>query len=334
MLENMFRFRRFAPGRRRCVAAAVGLSVAVTLVACGSSSPPPKSAGAPASPAAPASPTSLPASPAAGAKFYLSIGDSYAAGYQPLGTKNKGKTSTNGFAYQLTALEMKMGHDLQVVNLGCVGATTTSLLQRKGCKPTALGPGAANYPSQTQAQAAIAFASGHRADLGLITVVIGGNDVTRCALAKNVAACLTQALVVVKKNLGSFLPALRAAAGPNVPIIGLTYPDVVLGAYVNGKPAGKSLASVSVTAFKGLINPALQAQYKAIGATFVDVTAATGAYVPFTQTTSLPPYGTLPRSVAEVCQLTYYCQLQDIHPRTPGYTLIAGLVAKALPSAP
>jgi lysophospholipase L1-like esterase len=313
------------PGRRWRAAAL--LAAALTLAACGSSASSPSAN-------APASPTGLPASPQSGAKFYLSIGDSYAAGYQPGTTRTNGKTSTNGFAYQLTALEAQMGHRLQLVNVGCGGATTTSLRQQNGCKPASLGPGAANYPDKTQAETAIAFATAHRADLGLITVVIGGNDVTACARAKDIAGCLTQALAGVKKNLGSFLPQLRAAAGPDVPIVGLTYPDVILGRYVTGKPADKTLASVSVTAFKSLINPALQAQYKAIGATFVDVTTATGAYVPFSQTTTLPPYGTVPQSVAKACQLTYYCTLQDIHPRTPGYALIADLIAKALPAAP
>jgi hypothetical protein len=35
--------------------------------------------------------------------------------------------------------------------------------------------------------------------------------------------------------------------------------------------------------------------------------------------------------VADVCTLTYYCQLQDVHPRTRGYTVIARLIAATLP---
>jgi hypothetical protein len=64
---------------------------------------------------------------------------------------------------------------------------------------------------------------------------------------------------------------------------------------------------------------------------FVDITAATGGYLPFTQTTTLAPYGTIPVAVANVCKLTFYCQLTNIHPRTVGYTLIAQQIAKALP---
>ena len=68
-----------------------------------------------------------------------------------------------------------------------------------------------------------------------------------------------------------------------------------------------------------------------MGATFVDVTQATGAYLPFSQTTTLVPYGTIPQSVANVCQLTFYCQWQNIHPRTSGYTAIANQIAASLP---
>jgi hypothetical protein len=117
-----------------------------------------------------------------------------------------------------------------------------------------------------------------------------------------------------------------------VTIVGLTYPDVILGAYVSKAANGHTLASLSVTAFKSLINPALKAEYDAIGATFIDVTAATDAYVPFTQTTTLAPYGTVPVAVAQACELTYYCQFHDIHPHTQGYALIADLIRKSLPA--
>ena len=121
--------------------------------------------------------------------------------------------------------------------------------------------------------------------------------------------------------------------GPQVcTIVGITYPDVILGLYVSKSPTGKSLAALSVTAFKTLINPALKSEYDAVGATFIDVTAATDGYVPFTQTTTLAPYGTIPVAVAKTCELTWYCQFQNIHPRTVGYTAIADLIHKALPA--
>jgi hypothetical protein len=139
---------------------------------------------------------------------------------------------------------------------------------------------------------------------------------------------------IIDKNLSILLSGLRAAAGPKVPIVGTTYPDVILGLDLSKSASSRSLARLSVVAFKDLINPALKKQYTAVGGTFVDVTAATGAYGPLTATTDLPPYGTIPVPVAKVCELTFFCQYQDIHPRTAGYTIIAKLVVGTLPAGP
>ena len=74
---------------------------------------------------------------------------------------------------------------------------------------------------------------------------------------------------------------LRKAAGPKVRITGITYPDVILGSYLSPDQKQKDLATLSITAFKGLINPALKKAYASAKGRFVDVTAATGAYGSF-----------------------------------------------------
>ncbi|MGN6609038.1 MAG: SGNH/GDSL hydrolase family protein [Jatrophihabitans sp.] len=281
---------------------------------------------APASSSAPSSAATSGA--AAGGQLYVSIGDSYAAGYQPTG-QGQGRTTTNGFAYQVVSKAKAKGHDYTLVNFGCAGATTGSVLTSPGCKPNLLGPGAPSY-TQPQAAAAEAYIKAHRAQVGLITVSLGGNDITSCALAKDATGCVISALGTVKTNLATLLQGLRTAAGPSVRIVGITYPDVFLGDLINGSAAAKQLAQLSVTAFKSLINPALQAAYSAAGARFADVTTATGAYEPLTDTTTLAPYGKIPVPVAKVCSLTYYCEFHDIHPRTNGYAIIADLVVGQL----
>ena len=72
----------------------------------------------------------------------------------------------------------------------------------------------------------------------------------------------------------------------------------------------------------------LRAAYTGNGARFVDVTSATGAYGSVELTTDLAPFGAIPQPVAQICSLTFYCEYQDIHPRTAGYRLIADLVLK------
>jgi hypothetical protein len=124
---------------------------------------------------------------------------------------------------------------------------------------------------------------------------------------------------------------LREAAGGKVPIVGTTYPDVILGQWVGLNP-NQDLARLSVVAFKELINPELKKGYASAGGKFVDVTAASGAYGSLDETTTrLAGYGTIPLPVAKVCEYTYYCDYRDIHARTSGYRLIAELIVKKLP---
>ena len=264
-------------------------------------------------------------------RLYVSLGDSYASGYQPGVVPGEGGNTRNGFAYQVPALAARRGYRLRLVNFGCGGATTTSLISAKGCAPRALGPGGRAYPDRTQLAAAERFLRANRRRTALVTVSIGGNDVTACASAADPVACVTSAVAGIKKNVTVIAKRLRRAAGRRVRIVGTTYPDVILGQWVNGDAASRDLASLSVVAFRMLINPALKAAYATAGARFVDVTAASGAYTPLDQVTTLYPYGMVPVAVARVCELTYYCSLRDIHARTDGYALIAELVARQLP---
>ena len=128
---------------------------------------------------------------------------------------------------------------------------------------------------------------------------ISGNDVTACATQANPISCVSAAVASITKNVSSLATALRTAAGPGVPLIGLTYPDVILGTYVYPKQpppaAAVSLAKLSVVAFKSLINPALLKAYVTANGSLVDVThVATGAYIPLTKTVRYRPYGTVP----------------------------------------
>jgi lysophospholipase L1-like esterase len=252
--------------------------------------------------------------------YYVSLGDSYSVGYQPTLGATPGYTSYVAAKTHLT-----------LVNFGCGGATTTSLLDSIGC-PDVLPhtAGGRTYPTSTQIAAADAFLTAHRGHVGLITVSIGGNDVVPCALQPNPLGCVLTAVKTIGTNVTTIASDLRGAAGPGVPIIGSTYPDVILGGYVwpSKTPAAStvSLAKLSVTAFKSLINPTLAKAYAASGGFFVDVTAASGAYGSLTRTVTTKTYGTIPVPVAAVCALTWFCARGDIHPHTAGYTLIGQLI--------
>jgi lysophospholipase L1-like esterase len=257
----------------------------------------------------------------AGPTYYVSVGDSYSVGYQP------GIGATTGYTGYVT----KKTH-LTLANFGCGGATTASIIDTVGC-PDVLPhtAGAHVYPTMTQAAAAEAFLSAHRGHIGLITVSIGGNDVTACAAQSSPIPCVATAVTSIDQNVTTLATGLRTAAGPKVPIIGLTYPDVVLGSYVYpsqpATAARMTVAAQSVVAFRTLINPALAKAYAAAGGVFVDVTAASGAYTPLTTTVTVAPYGTIPTAVARVCTLTWFCAVGNIHATNTGYALIGKLVA-------
>jgi lysophospholipase L1-like esterase len=258
-------------------------------------------------------------------QYYVSLGDSYAVGYQP------GRGSTReGFADQTVRKARRRGYRLKLVNFGCGGATTTSIIKRKGCPEPARAVGGAPYDNLTQATAAVRFIRSHRDEVVLVTVSIGGNDVTKCAAAGDPVPCVADAVGDIDKHLGVLVRRLRNAANPKTRIVGTTYPDVILGQWVH-PPVNQELARLSVVAFQALINPALRKQYESVDGRFVDVTKASGAYGSLDQLTHLAPYGEIPVPVARVCKLTWYCEKGDIHARRSGYGVIAGLIVKTLP---
>lgn len=223
---------------------------------------------------------------------------------------------------------------LTLANFGCSGATSASVLGFAGCSYP-YGPparaGAVSYAGVTQAAAAEAFIRSHRGHVGLITVTIGGNDILGCGGSAAPIPCFTEALGTIGRDVSTLVEQLRAAAGIDVPIVGLTYPDVLLGLWVFPPGAPKqSLATLSVSAFRDFINPALRDAYQKAGATFVDVTAASGAYTPLSRTTTLAPYGRIPLSVAQVCRLTWYCSKGNIHADDAGYRFIGQQIVAAL----
>jgi lysophospholipase L1-like esterase len=257
--------------------------------------------------------------------YYLSLGDSYSVGYQP------GLGSTPGYTgYVASRLK------LQAANVGCAGATTTSLLRSDGCGFPA-SQDAYPYSTITQEQAALDFIAAHPGEVGLVTVSIGGNDFDGCSSLP----CVQAAMPTMQSNIESLMSALdealRAASDASTRVIGLTYPDVDLGLYVypTNPPtsAQVALAETSITAFDQAINPTLKDSYLSVArGSFVDVTSARyrnatqGDDTSLSRTENVSPYGTVPIAVGEVCQLTYFCSQGNIHANTLGYDFIGKLI--------
>src|SRR4029078_3134921 len=89
---------------------------------------------------------------------------------------------------------------------------------------------------KTQVAAAEKFLRAHRGQVALITVSIGGNDVTACAKQADTFGGGAVATQSIKENVTEAAVRLRAAAGKKVKIVGTTYPDVILGGWGGENP--------------------------------------------------------------------------------------------------
>jgi lysophospholipase L1-like esterase len=251
--------------------------------------------------------TSAAASPDTSTTYYLALGDSLAAGYQPVTPLDR----TEGYVWQLHHKLQADDPELSLENLGCGGETTGTLLNGGICE----------YPGrESQLAAAERFLHAHKDKVSLITIDIGGNDLNRCTRGGTIdPACVQSALATLGVNLGQILARLRAVA-PQTPIIGMTYYNPYLAAWLAG-PAGQALAlqSVQVSAF---FNGILTALYQAAGARVADVSGAFSS-TDITTQFPLPGVGTVPLAVARICMWTWMCAKNDIHANTIGYAVIA-----------
>ncbi|WNV86354.1 GDSL-type esterase/lipase family protein [Umezawaea sp. Da 62-37] len=271
-----------------------------------------------------ASPPSTTGSAPPAQQVLVSLGDSYATGYRPAGAGAPAGSSRDGFA---SLVAERSG--LRLINVACSGATSGQLRDQVGCAPGNRAVDAVDTSDSSQLDAAVRALRENKGHVGLVTVVVGGNDLAPCAVVADPVGCAADVVAGIRANLAGVLPALREAAG-DARIVGLTYPDVFLGAWVSPSfPNGQNLARLSVPLFRDGLNAGLKAEYEQVGATFVDVTAATGAYGPLTETTQDPTYGPIPTPVAKVCDLTYFCTLTDVHPTAAGHREIAAAVLAA-----
>src|SRR4029453_4232520 len=105
-----------------------------------------------------------------GVRYYLSLGDSYAQGYQPIGGpwSPLGFPGYNqGYADQLLKLARDRYQQLRVGKRGCGGETTTTMIVgTPWCGP--------NITPGSQLAQAKAFLETHRGEVAFVTINIGG----------------------------------------------------------------------------------------------------------------------------------------------------------------
>lgn len=259
--------------------------------------------------------TAITAAADRGAPYYLSLGDSLAQGVQPTST-GVSVITNRGYVDDLYRTERRRVEDLKLKKLGCPGETTTSMLTGGICP----------YPLGNQVAQAVAFLHTHR--VALVTIDIGGNNVDNCVSGGGInPTCIVSGIGAIGTDLPQILGALRRAAGPKVPIVGMNYYDAFLAAWLQGA-AGQALATASVgvaTQFNGVLG-------QVYGAFRVPVADVQSAF----QTTNFTPVPVLglPTNVAIICALTWMCAPPpvgpNIHANRAGYTLIAVTFARTI----
>jgi len=250
---------------------------------------------------------------AGGQTYYLALGDSLAVGAQPNLPLDTTLVPTSlGYANDIFNKLSQENSSLGLKELGCIGETTTSMIQGGTCSYGADG---------TQLKAATDFLEQNR--VSLITLDIGANDIDTCISTSGINdSCVFSALVRVGGDLSFILGELRRAAVPNIPIIGMNYYDPFLAAWTLG-PSGRALAIQSLEA-TDLFNGVLESVYHAFGVSVADVAGA------FQINDFAPGPDNLPENVYQTIQLTFISLgitfpsvVANVHPNPAGYEVIA-----------
>ena len=250
-------------------------------------------------------------------RYYVSVGDSLAAGVQPIGDADDLYRTDDGYAEQLLAIARVDSPKLSLVKLGCPGETTSTMIDGGIC----------SYPHGSQLDEALAFLWAHRALVAFVTIDIGAND-----FPCQEPACVPAGVASIQSNLPRILAALREAAGPDVPIVGMTIYNPFLAAWFQG-PEGQALAQLSAVAFMAPLNALLRGIYAAAGDPVADVEGVFSSN-DFATLVELPGIGSVPINVAQICTWTWVCSPPplgpDNHANAAGYGAIAGAFAAKL----
>jgi lysophospholipase L1-like esterase len=251
------------------------------------------------------------ASAAGKATYYVSVGDSLAQGYQPIGGPSSPlgvEGYAQGYANQLFKAVRNRYAQLRLVKLGCGGETTLTMV---------VGAPWCGFPAGSQLAQAEEFLNAHRGEIAFVTIDVGANDVFQYG---------DQATPTILEFLPRILLRLRAAAGPGVPIVGMSY-------YGVGLPEVWA-STHNLTALQAYIgqvnafNALLSAIYAAAGDPVADVQDA------FQVNDTTLVDGT-PLDVVRECQWTWICSPAphgpDIHANSDGYRVIAQAFEDVVP---
>ena len=253
---------------------------------------------------------------APGDPVYVALGDSLAVGFHP----GRGPTD-RGYVDDVWERLHDDVPGLRLKGFGCPGETTRAMITgaRSAC----------SYAQGSQLDQAVTFMENHPGETAFVTIDIGGNDlISRCMNFRTAVlsrACVIEHLPRWEQRVGTIVDALRTAAGPGVPVVGMTYYDPFLGLW-DLLPGGHELARKSLRAMLAF-DAGLTQAYADAGAGVADV-ATTFRIEDFTATDA-----GVPLNVAITCRWTWFCTprfLTDVHPTPVGYRKIGRTFARVI----
>jgi len=258
--------------------------------------------------------------------FYLDVGASSSLGTQPISSR------TEGYSNDLVRLEAARGVGLTLKEVGCPGETSQSVLLRGPVARIRLMQSRCYHGGPGQLAQARAFLTQQHANMGVVTIDIGFNDVRPCINSSVIdQTCFTTGLSQVRSNLPILISELRRSAGPKVFFVGLLYADPFVADYLAGSAAARARGALTLRDMSQL-NAVLTAAYRAQGVAVADIPAA--YHSEDSTPTSVRPYGTIPTNVKYACLYTWICTSDhDDHANALGYAAEAGVILRALPAA-
>jgi lysophospholipase L1-like esterase len=257
----------------------------------------------------------------AAASYYLALGDSLSQGVQPDASGASVETA-QGYP-DLVYASLRASHPtLRLVRLGCPGETTETMMHGGIC----------HYPGGSQLADATAFLRAHRGHVYLVTIDIGADDLESCGNQPSLgqlASCIGK-IPKITANLSSILASLRAAAGPGVRIVGMSYYLPALAEWRDGT-VGHAIAVVGEK-LADVWNDLLTRAYTQAGVSVANVFGAFDTS-DFGNPVVVPGIGSLPANVARICQWTWECapppRGPNQHANPAGYRVIANAILTA-----
>ena len=262
-------------------------------------------------------------------RYYVALGDSLSTGFQPT-LSGEGIETHSGYVDDIYGAEHRYLHHLALVDFGCPGDTTTSLLTGDGNYPLARRLHCDRaFGSQLAAAAAFLRAHHRPGEVPLITIDIGINDINRCAELLEPYRCLLAGEAAIRENLPRILQRLRETAPRGTVFAAMTLYDTYLG-----KLPDAGATTDNAAAFLGAYrqaNDTISADDARAGFRTADVAGAFDTY----DTALVPWHGSrAPANLARTCSLTWSCSPppinHNIHPDTRGYRVIARMYEQVI----